>query len=72
MANYDILPGNKVEIKFIGHVTEVQMNDQDDYVLTIKIDKGPKRFDSIMLNMKTIDSNCIRKLQYDEFLGDFV
>lgn len=72
LNKYDILPGDKVEIKFVGHVTEVQMNDQDDYILIIEFDEGPKKYDPMMINMKNINSIYIRKFQYDDFLGDFV
>lgn len=40
-ADVDILPGDKVELRLVCHVKEVQLTDDERYVLTLVGEEGP-------------------------------
>lgn len=70
MKEIDILPGDKVELKFLCRVKEVKLDDNDGYFLTLFSEDGPYPHATIDVDMNKA-GHCVRKLKFDQFLGDY-
>ena len=70
MKEIDILPGDKVELRLICRVKEVQLTDNDGYFLTLIGEEGPHQGGTISIDMSKA-GNYVKKLNYDAILGDY-
>ena len=70
MKEIDILPGDKVELKFICQVDEVKLTADGGYFIKASRKEGPIHYDTIEIDMSKAGP-YVRKLKYDAFLGDF-
>lgn len=70
MNEIPILPGDKVELRFVCKVDEVKLTAEGDYFLKVQCQEGPQPGGLISIDMNKAGP-YVRKLKYDAFLGDF-
>jgi len=70
MNEIDILPGDKVELKFVCLVKEVRLDANNGYFLTLFSEDGPYPHATIDVDMNKA-RRCVRKLKFDQLLGDY-